>query len=157
VRPGPTGQAGFSYLEVIVALLIIVLSLPPALQAMRIGLDSADVQAEALPFARRATGTLETVLVQPFATLRAEAAKAGGSKVPTAYSDAAGTTDRMLVFLSYYDAGNSDGDNNPFTILDPNTDGDANPYTGETPYIGLLWVRVQIEGTAVAFETLTSN
>ena len=49
-------QAGFSYLEVIVALLVIVLSLPPALQAMRIGLDSAEVRAQALPLAGRATG-----------------------------------------------------------------------------------------------------
>jgi type II secretory pathway pseudopilin PulG len=150
-------QAGFSYLEVLVALLVIVLSLPPALQAMRIGLQSADVQAQALPLAQRAAGALETVLAQPFATLRTEAARVNGRTVPTSYSDAAGTRDRMLVFLSYYDAGNSDGDNEPFTILDANSDGDANPYTGGTPYIGLLWVHVQIEGTAIAFETLTSE
>ena len=49
------------------------------------------------------------------------------------------------------------GDGNPFTILDPNPDGDANPWTGTEPHIGLLWVRVQIEGTALAFETLTSE
>ena len=150
-------QAGFSYLEVIVALLVMVLSLPPALQAMRIGLDSAEVRAQALPIAERATGTLESVLAEPFASLRAEAAKARTSAVPTSYSDPAGTPDRMLVYLSYYDAGNSDGDGNPFTLLDPDTDGDGNPYTGDTPYIGLLWVRIEVEGTAVAFETLTSE
>ena len=157
MRSRRAGQAGFSYLEVIVALLVIVFSLPPALQAMRIGFESADVQAQALPLAQRAAGTLETVLAQPFATLRAEAARTRDRTVPTSYSDAAGAGDRVLVFLSYYDAGNSDGDNDPFTILDPDADGDANPYTGETPYIGLLWARVQVEGTAIAFETLTSE
>ena len=152
-----TGQAGFSYLEVIVALIVMVLSLPPALQAMRIGLDSTNVQATALPLRERAEGELETVLAQPFASLRAEAARVRARSAPTSYSDAAGTPDRRLVYLSFYDADNSDGDGNPFTISDPNADGDANPYTGETPYIGLLWVRVEIEGAAIAFETLTSE
>ena len=150
-------QSGFSYLEIIVALLVIVLSLPPALQAMRVGLDSAQVRANAIPLAERATATLESVLAEPFGTLRAAAAKAGNATVPTSYSDPAGTPDRRLVYLSYYDAGNGDADGNPFTILDPNADGDGNPYTGDTPHIGLLWMRVQIEGTAVAYETLTSE
>jgi hypothetical protein len=77
--------------------------------------------------------------------------------VPTSYSDAAGAADRVLVFLSYYDVADSDGDHDPFTLADPNTDGDNNPYTGTTPHIALLWVRCELEGTNVAFETLTSE
>ena len=158
-RPAPPAcaQAGFSYLEVLVAIVVIALSLPPALQALRIGLASADVQAQALSLNERATAALEGVLAEPFATLRAEAASAGARTTATSYSDPAGTPGRVLVFLSYYDALDSDGDGNAFTILDPNTDGDTDPWTGTAPHIGLLWVRVQVEGTAVAFESLTSE
>lgn len=150
-------EAGFSHLEVLVAVLVIALSLPPALQALRIGLASADVQAQALSLNERATAALESVLAEPFATLRAEAASAGARTNATSYSDPAGAPDRVLVFLSYYDALDSDGDGNAFTILDPNPDGDTNPWTGTAPHIGLLWVRVQLEGTAVTFESLTSE
>ena len=156
-RPARAREAGFSYLEVLVAIVIMALSLPAAMQALRIGLASADVQAQAASLADGATARLETVLAEPFATLRAEAASARTRTTPASYSDAAGTRDRVLVFLSYYDALDSDGDRNPFTIRDPNTDGDANPWTGTEPHIGLLWVRVQVEGTAVALETLTSE
>jgi hypothetical protein len=141
----------------LVAALVIALSLPPAMQALRIGLDSAEVQARSLPLGESAAGTLESVLAEPFATLRAEAASARTRTTPTSYSDPAGASDRRLVYLSFYDALDGDGDGNPFTILDPDADGDANPYTGGTPHIGLLWVRVQVEGTAIAFETLTSE
>jgi hypothetical protein len=119
-----------------------------------VGLDSAGVQSRAALLEQRAAGTMETVLAEPFSSLRAAAASAGAPTMPSSYSDAAGATDRMLVYLSYYDAGDSDGDGNPFTLLDPNADGDGNPYTGTSPRITLLWVRVAIEGTALAFESL---
>jgi prepilin-type N-terminal cleavage/methylation domain-containing protein len=156
IRLGPA-QRGFSYLEVLVAVVVVAVALTPALEAIRTGFESADVHARSVQLAARAAGTLETVLAEPFATLRAEAAAAGAYKVPTSYSDSAGAADRAIVYLSYYDAGDSDGDGNPFTILDPDTDGDSNPYTGGTPHIGLLWARVEIEGTAVAFESLTAE
>jgi type II secretory pathway pseudopilin PulG len=164
---GPEGPAGltsalsacggFSYLEILVAIVIIALSVPAALQAMRIGIDSTRAQERSLGLTQRAAGEMETVLAEPFASLRAAAASARSSTVPTSYSEPSGTADRLLVYLSLYDAADGDGDRNPFTILDPNTDGDANPYTGTSPHIALLWVRVQVEGTNVAFTTLTSE
>jgi type II secretory pathway pseudopilin PulG len=156
MRPLHT-ERGFSYLEILVALVIIVVTVPAALQAMRIGIDSTRVQGRSLGVTQRAAGEMETVLAEPFASLRTAAAAVRSSTVPTAYSDPAGTADRRLVYLALYDAANTDGDNNPFTILDPNTDGDANPYTGTSPHIALLWVSVQVEGTNAAFTTLTSE
>ena len=58
----------------------------------------------------------------------------------TVYSDAAGATNRRLVYLSRYDADNADGDNDFFTGMDA----------------GLVWVRVELEGTTQAIEGLTS-
>ena len=51
------------------------------------------------------------------------------------------------------DADDRDGDGNPFTVPDPNLDGDNDLYTG---YVGPLWLRVEIEGSVTAFETLTA-
>jgi hypothetical protein len=150
-------QLGLSYLEVLVAVLVIAFALPPAMQAMRIGMDATAARERSLVLTRRAEGRLETVLAEPFATLRAAAAAVRSKSAPTSYSDPSGAADRVLVFLSYYDAADGDGDRDPFTLADPNTDGDANPYTGTTPHIALLWVRVELEGTHVAFETLTSE
>ena len=64
---------------------------------------------------------------------------------------------RILVYLSYSDAGDSDGDGNPFTILDPDADADNDPYTGDTPRIALLWVSVRVQSTAIAFESLSTE
>jgi type II secretory pathway component PulJ len=150
-------QAGFSQVEVLVALALIALALPPALEGLRIGLDSAGVQSRAAQLAARAAATMETLLAQPFADLRAAAAAAGTGTVPTGWSDAPGAPDRQLVYLSWYDAGDGDGDGNPFTILDPDPDGDANPWTGGAPRIALLWARVEVEGTSVAFESLATE
>jgi hypothetical protein len=97
------------------------------------------------------------VLAEPFASLRAAAASQGARLVPGSYSDPAGAPDRLLVHLWYYDAADADGDGDPFTILDPNADGDGNPWTGASPRIGLLWLRVEVAGTALAIETLTAE
>ena len=57
------------------------------------------------------------------------------------------------MFVALYDADNSDGDGNVFTVLDPNLDNDNDPYTG---YTGVLWVRVEVEGTVTSLESLTA-
>jgi type II secretory pathway pseudopilin PulG len=152
-----THARGFSYVEVLVAIVLIAVALPPGLRALRVGLDSAAVQERATTQAWRAAGVMETLLAEPFSALRSAAAAARTPSTPTDYSDPAGTTDRVLVYLSYYDADDEDHDGNPFTIADPDADGDRDPYTGSTPHIGMLWMRVQIEGTAVALEALSSE
>jgi hypothetical protein len=82
---------------------------------------------------------MEEVLARSFAELAAEEVAAGGA--PSAYSDGAGAPDRRLVLLSRYDGDNADGDDDPFTGKDA----------------GLLWVRVEIEGTDHVLETLTGR
>ena len=58
------------------------------------------------------------------------------------------------MFIALYDADNSDGDGDVFTVLDPNADKDNDPYTG---YEGLLWVRVDVEGSVTSLESLTAR
>jgi len=75
---------------------------------------------------------------------------AGNATIPGSFSDPAGQTDRVLVFLALYDA-----DTDPFTLVDPNTDADGDIYTGETS--NLLWLRVELENSAQSLETLISR
>ena len=71
----------------------------------------------------------------------AAALAAGDATVPTSFSDSAGTNDRRLVYLSRYDGDNADADDDPFTGVDDD----------------LIWVRVAIENSTQALETLTSD
>lgn len=128
-------QRGLLYVEVMIAVLVLAIAAVPALDALRTATRSNaadDVDADAA----RARDKMEEVLARPYAEL--DAARAGASTA-TAYSDAAGTPRRRVVFLERYDGDNADGDNNPFT------GGDA----------GLLWLQVTVDGTAAKLTTLT--
>jgi len=83
---------------------------------------------------------MEETLALPFAELAQQADLVADPKVliPPPYSDPAGTEFRRLVFLARYDGDNADGDKDPFTGIDA----------------GLLWVRVTIEGSPRALETV---
>jgi hypothetical protein len=134
-------SAGFSYVEVLVAAVVLALCLPPALDALRAATSSAAVQSSTIALRYRVGARLETVLAEQYAALDAAAVAAGSAAVPTTYSDPGGTVDRRLVFAARYD-------------LD-NLDGDANPRTGGDP--GLLWVRVALENRPlIALETLVA-
>ena len=100
---------------------------------------------------------MEQVLAEPFTNLLSAAATAGSSTTASSYSDTAGNAQRRVVYLSFYDAANTDADNDPFTILDANSDADNNPYTGSDVVIDLLWLRVEIENSTQNFETLTKQ
>jgi type II secretory pathway pseudopilin PulG len=133
---------GFLYVEVLVALLVLALCLPPALAALTSATRAAAAERAGAAGRFRLNGLMEQLLATPHATLDAAATAAGAATVPTSYSDAAGTPGRRLVFIARYDADNADGDGNPFT------GGDS----------GLLWLRVSIEGQpAFAVETLTAS
>lgn len=134
---GGRREGGFSYVEVLVATLLVALSLVPALEALQTATLGSAVHESLAVHQRQLTSKMEEVLAQSFIDLEiAEATALGG---PTSYSDAAGSPDRRVVFLSRYDGDNADADDNPSTGPDP----------------GLLWVRVEIEGTRHALETLT--
>ena len=127
---------GFSYVEVLVATFILAVSLPAALGALRNSVSAAGVDAKYTLNQQRVKSRLEEVLANRFATLDAAALAAGNSTsaVVTGYSDAAGATDRLIVNLYRYDG------------------------TAQTASdTGLLWVKVSIEGAALALNTLTAR
>jgi Tfp pilus assembly protein PilV len=131
-------QRGWSYVEVLVATVLLALALAPALEAMQTALLGAAIHEEHAIHQQRLASRLEQLLAQPFNDLDAAAAAAGSKDVPTTYSDNAGTKGRRLVFLSRYDGDNADGDDKPFTGTDA----------------GLLWIKVEVENTVISLETL---
>ena len=136
--------AGFAYVEVLIATLLIVVTLLPAIQALYPAVAGAGIHGSRVEDHYQLTGRLEELLAEPFADLDAAATAAGSETTPTTYSDTVTHPDgRQItrnVFLSRYDADNGDSDNNPFT----GTEDD------------LLWVRVEIAGTTDGLETLVS-
>ncbi len=132
-------QSGFSYVEVLVASVLIAISLVPAMEALRTGILATGAHRSQVSRHGGIAGKMEEVQAQRFAALEAAEVAAGGGA--SAYSDAGGTPDRRVVLLSRYDGDNADADNDPTT----GTDDD------------LLWVRVEIEGTALGVESLVSR
>jgi type II secretory pathway pseudopilin PulG len=143
------GQArmmnGFSYVEVLIAVVLIVIALVPAMDALTPGIAGSGIHESLAEDHYQLTGRLEQILVEPFEILEAAAITAGNPTTPTSYSDdinyADGRQIKCTVFLSRYDADNADADNDPFTGTDD----------------GLLWVRVVIEGTGMSIESLISD
>jgi hypothetical protein len=148
-----TRQSGLTYIEVLIAAVLLAVVLVPAIEALHTGMLGAEVHATTASDHYGALSRMEEVLAEPHSLLVGVAGAAGDYTTPTSYSDPPGTALRRLVFIGLYDADNLDGDGNPFTVPDPNLDGDNDPYTG---YVGLLWLRVEVEGSVTAFETLTA-
>ena len=133
-------QSGLTLVEVIVALVLLSILMIPAMQAMQTGIVGADVHQNVAIHEARLSMRLEEMLAELFPDLVAAAVAAGGPSNATAYSDAAGPPDRLLVYLALYDGDDADGDGNAFTGGDPD----------------LLWVRVAVEDSIFAFETVTT-
>ncbi len=131
-------KGGFSYVEVLVATVLIAVCLVPALQALQPALLSTRVREAYTVDHLALRSKMEEVLAEPFAHLAAAEAAAGSYLVPTHYSDTITATDGRLisrnVFMAKYDG---DGDGTP----DP----------------GLLMVKVEILGTLYRFFTLASD
>ena len=134
-------EQGFTYVEVIVAVIILLLALIPAINTIRDSLAVSRGQRSLVANNYAVFSKMEYVLAQPFPSLSQAAAAAGASTTPTSYSDPVAAPDRRLVFLAPYDGDNEDSDNDPFTGGDP----------------GLLWVKVEIEDKSLAMESLTSQ
>ncbi|MCP5065142.1 MAG: type II secretion system protein, partial [bacterium] len=131
-------QEGISYVEVLIAVALVAISLVPALESLQTALRGSAIHEQLAFEHHHLSAKLEEVLAEPFATLETEAQALGSPGVASSYSDAPGEKSRRLVFLAQYDGDDADGDADPFT------GGDA----------GLVWVRVQIEATELDFETL---
>ena len=131
-------QSGWSYVEVLVSMIILGTALVPAIDALRVSYVGISASESLFFWEQAAASRLESVLSEPYASLESAATAAGNESTPTGFSDIAGTTDRVLVYLSAYDADDADGDGNPFTGTDA----------------GVLWVNVTIEDTSVTLATL---
>jgi type II secretory pathway pseudopilin PulG len=133
-------QSGFSYMELLVATLLIAIMLVPALDAMQSGIQGSGIHKQLAQNQYRMISRMEQTLALSFNELLEQADLVADSKIliPPPFSDAAGTKSRRLVFLSRYDGDNADGDNDTFTGTDA----------------GLLWVRVTIEDNPRALETV---
>jgi type II secretory pathway component PulJ len=135
-------MAGITYMEVLIATALIAVTLVPAIDALRPGIQGAGIHEARTLRHYELTSRLEEVLARPFSELDEEAQAIDDPAVPSdSYSDPAGQANRRLVYLSRYDADNADGNGNFF---DAGMDE------------GLLWLRVEIEGTDQAIESLTS-
>lgn len=134
-------QTGFSYIEIIVATFLIAVTLVPALESIEGALSGSEVYQSSSIQHHQLASKIEEVLAQPYSALEIEAATVSSATVPTNYSDAVGVTDRRLVFLFGYDGDNVDADADAFTGVDD----------------GLMWVRVEIEGSSQNFETVMSR
>ncbi len=140
-RSMPSHQAGYSYVEILIAAILITVSLGPAMDALRTATIGAEIYESYSEQHYRLLSRMEEVLAEPYGSLNVEAVAVGSPTTPTAYSDPVATPDRRLVYLAAYDIDNADADNEPFL-------------TGTDP--GVLWVRVEIEGTVLSLESLTA-
>ncbi len=124
-----------------VALTLLAIALVPAIAALRTSMVGSEVNRDVTDVRHRLTSRLENVLTESFVELEAAALAAGSPGTPSSYSDAAGDPGRLLVYLSLYDADNLDGDGDAFTGTDA----------------GIVWIRVESEGSVHSLETVTAR
>ena len=136
-----THQTGLSYVEALLAVVVLALALTPALEMLQAAFAGAAVQETVVQWQSQLATRMEGVLAEPLASLDDAALAAGSETTPSSYSDASGSPDRIVVFLSRYDGDNADADNDSFTGTDE----------------GLLWVRIAIENTPYELTTLVAQ
>ena len=134
-------QAGLTLVEVLVAVMLLLIILVPAMEAIRGSVTGAEVHNEFASSQFRLTSRMEELLAEPFSNLEAAATAAGSASVASSYSDAAGPPGRLIVYLSPYDGDNADADDDPFTGADP----------------GLLWIEVKAEKTVHSLQTVRAK
>jgi hypothetical protein len=137
--PASRLQRGFSYAEVLLSIMLLVILLVPALRAMNSAIAGSNLNLAGDQLALRSK--LEEVLSKPFGTLYAETYLTGANTttaVSTNLSDVSGAVDRRVVVLYRFDAAS-----NALSSADT----------------GLLYVSVYFEadGGASALNTLTGR
>ncbi|WP_417616056.1 type IV pilus modification PilV family protein [Oceanisphaera sp.] len=136
--PRSSSQQGFSYIEALIATFIIGLSLVPAMEALQSGSQGAAINQQQVIDRPLLASKMEQLLASDYSQLGAEVA---GTTTPSSLSDTVVSSDgrslQRQVYLAYYDGEPSD----LFASADT----------------GLLWLRVELAGTAMALETLVSQ
>jgi hypothetical protein len=116
--PSAARAHGFSYVEVLLSVVLLAVLLVPAMQSLQSGIRNAVTPAiAARPHLLRAK--MEEVLSNPFPELYAATYAAGANTngVNAAYSDAGGATDRRIVVLYRYDMATKDLSGNDTGLL----------------------------------------
>lgn len=141
----PTKMAGFSYVEVLIASVLIAVTLVPAMEAFNPGIKHTSFTQSLLEDRYQLSAKLEQVLASSFTDIDNAATAAGSPAIASSYSDVVtypnGRQITRNVFLSRYDGDNADSNNNAFDGIDA----------------GLVWLRVEIDGTSLSFESLISD
>lgn len=136
------GMRGISYVEVLIATVLIVLALVPAMEALSPGLKGSAIHASKTEQHYHITAKLEEVLAKSHIELDAEAVAINNPALASVnYSDLPTSPNRRLVYLSRYDADNADANGNVFDGVDE----------------GILWVKVEIENSNLVVERLLSK
>jgi prepilin-type N-terminal cleavage/methylation domain-containing protein len=134
-------EHGLTLVEVLVTVVLLAILLVPAMRALQTAVVGAGVHGDVSSSHHRLTSRLEELLAEPFVDLSDAAIAAGAPTTASSYSEAAGPSGRLLVYLSLYDGDNADADNDPFTGVDP----------------GLLWIRVDIEDSVHTLQTIRAR
>ncbi len=133
-------QAGLSYVEALVAVVVMATALVPALDSLQTVFAGVTVHEQLRDRQQRIANRMEMLVAESFSSLDQAAQAAGSETVASGYSDPVGA-DRVLVFLSRYDGDNVDGDDDPFSGTDED----------------LIWVRVAVEDTSHELLTLVAR
>ena len=133
-------QAGLSYIEVLVATVLVVVALVPAMDALRSSVTGSQIHQSETENAQRLQTKMEEVLAQPFGTLYAQtytptpASELNKSTVAnTVLSDPPGAGRRIVVLYRYDGIALTDSDS------------------------GLLRIKVAYEAGDASLETLRSR
>ncbi len=92
--------SGFAYVEVLVAMVLVVVALVPALEALQSGVRGSSALADIASRDASLRAKMEEVLAKPFDTLNAQTYLTGGnttSSVSAALSDPAGAERRIVI------------------------------------------------------------
>ena len=135
-----TRQTGLSYIEVLVATLLIVVALVPMMESLGPGLQGAAIHRQNAEVHYALAGKLEAVLSESFMNLDAAATTAGAHDAPTAFSDLGAPVPHQ-VFIWRYDVDDADNDGDVFT-------------GGEDD---LLWIQVETQDGHQALQSLLSQ
>jgi hypothetical protein len=128
-----------SYVEILIATLLITIALVPMMEALQPGLQGTQLNRQQSEIHFALKGKLESVLAEPFTDLDAAASAAGAATIATSYSDLGATVPHQL-FIWRYD------------IDDADNDGDV--YTGGESDI--LWLRIASVDGSYSIQTLLS-
>ena len=106
---------GFSYIEVLVATVLIALMLVPAMESLSPGIQGSALHKHQAQVHYALSGMMESVLAEPFDDLDAAATAAGSWTTPTSYSDVYSPEITRNVYIWRYDVDDADLDGDVMT------------------------------------------